>query len=135
MLFPSHCLLKLLLPVWCSWWVKNWQDRSLCCLHTHQLGIVQVETIHSYFTGADALHIWPDDAISSKAKWPVRFHVHSIFYPHVDFQLCQTVYDSSNVPTCQQWIFRLSRIWTRGSKPVQSGFESVFKSTKTQYFQ
>lgn len=63
-----------------------------------------MEAMQSYSTSADPLHIWPNSAISSKAKWPVRFHVHSIFYPHVDFQLCQTVRDGSimllpNVPT------------------------------------
>lgn len=87
---------------------RNDSMETLSPLHTDQLGIVQVEAMQSYSTSADALHIWLNSAISSKTKWPVRFHVHSIFYPHMYFQLCQTVRDGSIMllPTYQQPIFR-----------------------------
>lgn len=110
---------------------RNGSTEASSPLHTHQLGTVQVEAMQSYSTSADPLHIWPNKAIFSKAKQSVRFHVHSIFYPHVDFQLCQTVCDGSLMllPTYQQPIFRhLSRIGIRASKPAQSG-------TRNQYFQ
>lgn len=97
----------------------------------HQLGTVQVEAMQSYSTSADPLHVWHNSGISSKEKRPVRFHVHLIFYPHMRFQLCQTVYDDSIalLPTHQQPVFRhLSRIWIRASKPAQSG-------TGNYYFQ
>lgn len=74
---------------------RNDSTEALSPPHMHQLGIVQVEAMQSYSTSADPLHTWPNSAISSKAKWPVRFHVHWIFYPHMDFKLCQTVHEGS----------------------------------------